>query len=214
MGKTFKDPVSGWMHFGGVVAALIGAVVLIIKAANSPDAIVLRIVSFILFSLGLILLYSASTIYHLLKVPEKTEKALRKLDHSMIFVLIAGTYTPITLIAMSGATKWIYIIGIWSLAVLGVLFKMFFMKAPRWLTVALYILMGWAAVFVMKPLNDAIGFAGVFWLLLGGIFYTAGAVIYAIKKPNFSKGFGFHEIFHIFCLLGSLSHYWLIYRYL
>jgi hemolysin III len=214
MKRIFREPVSGLMHLGGVAAALVGAVVLIIKAASSADAVVLRIVSFILFSLSLILLYSASSLYHLLKVPEKTVMALRKLDHSMIFILIAGTYTPISLIAMSGAVKWFYIIGIWTLALLGVIFKIFFMKSPRWLTVILYILMGWSAVFVFKPLYEALGFTGIFWLLAGGVFYSVGAVVYALKRPNFSKSFGFHEIFHVFCLLGSLSHYWLIYKYI
>lgn len=214
MKKIFRDPVSGLMHLGGVAAALVGAVVLVIKAASSTDAVVLRVASFILFSMSLILLYSASSLYHLLKVSEKAVKALRKLDHSMIFVLIAGTYTPISLIAMSGAMKWFYIIGIWVLALLGVIFKMFFMKSPRWLSVILYILMGWSAVFGIKPLYDVIGFTGIFWLLAGGVFYSVGAVIYAFKRPNFSKNFGFHEIFHVFCLLGSLSHYWMIYKYI
>jgi hemolysin III len=214
VGKFFRDTVSGLMHLGGVAAALAGTVVLVIKAVNSPDAVVLHLAAFLLFSLSLILLYTASSVYHLVKGPEKLIKAHRKVDHSMIFVLIAGTYTPIALLSMTGAMKWIYLIGIWALALFGVLYKVFIMKGPRWLTVAIYILMGWSAVFGIQKLYSAIGFNGIFWLLLGGFFYSAGAVIYALKKPNPSKNFGFHEIFHVFCLLGSLSHYWMILKFI
>jgi hemolysin III len=211
--SKFREPVSGFTHMFGAIASLIGMVILIVMSAYNRSTI--HIVTFAVFGVSLILLYSASSIYHLVTISEKAINILRKLDHSMIYVLIAGTYTPICLIALKGSLGWGLFIGIWALATLGIILKLFWMEAPRWLYTLFYILMGWISIFVITPLARVIAPTGIAWLFAGGIFYTVGAVIYATKWPRIkSKVFGFHEIFHIFVLMGSFAHYWLMLRYL
>lgn len=211
--SKFREPVSGFTHMFGAIASLIGMVILIVMSAYNRSTV--HIVTFAVFGVSLILLYSASSIYHLVTISEKAINRLRKLDHSMIYVLIAGTYTPICLIALKGSLGWGLFIGIWALATLGIILKMFWMEAPRWLYTLFYILMGWISIFVIAPLARVIAPTGIAWLFAGGIFYTVGAVIYATKWPRIkSKVFGFHEIFHIFVLMGSFAHYWLMLRYL
>lgn len=145
---------------------------------------------------------------------DKAIEVLRRIDHSMIYVLIAGSYTPIALIALSGAWRWGILITIWSLAVLGVLIKNFWFNAPRWLYTSSYILMGWMVIIAIIPLSKVLPAQGMYWLVAGGITYTVGGVIYATKWPNFkSKYFGFHELFHLFILAGSFCHYWLMLKY-
>ena len=171
-----------------------------------------QIVSFAIFGGSLILLYSASAVYHLLKVPARVEVVLRKLDHIMIFVLIAGTYTPICLIALRGPAGYAMLTVVWSLAVAGVFFKVFYLNAPRWAYTGVYLLMGWMSLFIMVPLARAVGFRTLLWLLVGGAFYSLGAVIYGLKKPNLIPGWlGFHEIFHVLIIMGSLSHFYFVY---
>ena len=138
---------------------------------------------------------------------------LRKLDHAMIFILIAGSYTPFCLLSLQGAWKWSIIIIVWSLALIGIILKIVWMNMPRWVSTGFYIGMGWIALFALKPLYDSLPIGGFFFLLLGGAMYTIGGIIYGTKKPNFSPNFGFHEIFHIFVMLGSLCHYWAVFKY-
>ena len=153
-----------------------------------------------------------SDVYHLLKVPARVEVVLRKLDHIMIFVLIAGTYTPICLIALRGPAGYAMLAVVWSLAVAGVFFKVFYLNAPRWAYTGIYLLMGWVCIFAIVPLARAVGLRRLVWLFAGGVFYSVGAVIYGLKKPNLIPGWlGFHEIFHIFIILGSLSHFCFVY---
>jgi hemolysin III len=211
--SKFREPVSGFTHMFGAIASLIGMVILIVISAYNKSTI--HVVTFAVFGVSLILLYSASSVYHLVILSEKTINILRKLDHSMIYVLIAGTYTPICLIALKGSLGWGLFIGIWALATLGIILKLFWMEAPRWLYTLFYIFMGWISIVVISPLARVITPTGIAWLFAGGIFYTVGAVIYATKWPRIkSKVFGFHEIFHIFVLMGSFAHYWLMLRYL
>ena len=208
--RGLKDPVSGFSHLLGAVISIVGLVVLLrVGIANHN---VWQIVGFSVFGGSLILLYSASATYHLLDVPARAEVVLRKLDHIMIFVLIAGTYTPICLGPLRGATGYVLLVTVWVLALAGVFFKVFYLNAPRWLYTGVYLLMGWLAVFVAVPLVRAVGLLRTSWLFIGGLFYSVGAVIYGMKKPNPIPGwFGFHEIFHIFIILGSLSHFYFIY---
>ncbi|NMB26246.1 MAG: hemolysin III family protein, partial [Firmicutes bacterium] len=162
----------------------------------------------------LVLLYSASTIYHSLRVSERWTRILRKIDHSMIYVLIAGSYTPLCLIALQGAWRWGLIAGIWVLTTLGIVLKVLWLDAPRWLSTLLYLIMGWLAVVAFGPLARSITWTGVIWLLVGGILYSVGAVIYGTKWPKISsKVFGFHEIFHLFVLGGSAVHFWVMARF-
>lgn len=210
--RKFREPVSGFTHLFGVVLSIIGLISLIIH--SNVNESLSRILIFSIFGCSLILLYSASSIYHLSYFKESIIKILRKIDHSMIFVLIAGTYTPICLIALKNIWGLSLLIGIWLFAVAGIIIKVFFFNAPRWLSTLFYVLMGWAAIIAIVPLTKSLPLPAILWLFAGGIFYTIGAVIYATKKPKITfKYIGFHEIFHIFVLAGSLCHYWLMFKY-
>jgi len=207
---VLRDPASGLSHLAGVALSVVGLVVLLRVAVGNHDP--WQIVSFAIFGGSLILLYSASAIYHLLNVPARAGVVLRKLDHIMIFVLIAGTYTPVCLVALRGPAGYAMLAVIWSLAVAGVFFKVFYLNAPRWAYTGIYLLMGWICVFAIVPLARAVGVRRLLWLFAGGVFYSVGAVIYGLKKPNLVPGWlGFHEIFHIFIILGSLSHFYFVY---
>ncbi|MDD2574718.1 MAG: hemolysin III family protein [Bacillota bacterium] len=212
MAKMFREPVSGLSHLVGAllsVAAL--AVMLYVAIANRN---VWQIVAFSIFGSSMILLYSASAIYHLVNTSVRAIGILRKLDHSMIFVLIAGTYTPICLILLRGIVGYSMLSVIWSCAIIGIVLKMYFMNVPRWLYTGVYLLMGWLALVVIVPLFKVAGIGAVLWLLIGGLFYTLGGVIYAIKKPNIIPHWlGFHEIFHVFTMLGSVSHFIMILKF-
>lgn len=214
MNKYFREPFNGFSHLVGAVISLVGLISLIIKACISPNLTNLRLIGVIIFGFSLIFLYTASSIYHLVNSTEKVIKFLRKLDHSMIYVLIAGTYTPICLICLNGSLRWYIFIIIWFLAIAGILFKMIWFNLPRWISTSFYIGMGWLVVFFISPISKAISIKGILFLVLGGIFYTVGGIIYASKWPRLNfKVLGFHEIFHIFILLGSLSHYICIMQY-
>lgn len=212
--KKFREPVSGFTHLFGAVVSLVGLVVLLYKQFTIGKYTSFSIVASLIFGLSLIFLYTASTVYHLVISREGVIKLLRKLDHSMIFVLIAGTYTPICLIALESYWRWGVFFTIWSLAIMGIVFKFLWIDCPSWLSTTLYVGMGWLAIIVYAPLSKVISGAGLLYLVLGGVLYTVGAVIYSIEKRGVKRTFGAHEIFHIFVLLGSLSHYWLVFRYL
>jgi hemolysin III len=163
----------------------------------------------------MILLYTASSLYHALPVKEKTLELLRKLDHSMIYVLIAGTYTPICLLVLEGGWKWGLFTTIWSLAIIGIIKKFLWMNAPRWLSTLFYLGMGWLAVIIFPTLMEKLPLAFLVWIGIGGLAYTLGAVIYGIQKPNpIPNWFGHHEIWHLFVMAGTFSHFWAIYYYL
>jgi hemolysin III len=165
-------------------------------------------VSSALFGLSLIGLYSASAFYHLLPVSESAQLVLRRVDHMMIFFLIAGSYTPFCLIPLRGGWGWPLFYVVWGLTILGVLQSVFWIHAPRWLTTGLYLGMGWMAVLAIYPLSQTLTREGLYWLFAGGISYSVGAVIYALKWPDpFPPHFGFHEIWHLFVLAGSASHF-------
>jgi len=207
-----REPISSFTHLIGAVFFAGATVLLIVKAllgANWNSKIVVGVV---LFGASLIALYAASAIYHFVHGSARKLLFFRKLDHAMIYVLIAGTYTPILLTYMAGVKGWLFVAVIWFCAFLGIVIKLCWFNAPRWLQTILYIAMGWAVLFDISVLQEMKGIA-VFWLAAGGISYTTGAIIYMIKKPNISKFFGFHELFHIFVLLGSLFHFIMIFFY-
>ncbi len=204
--SKFKDPISGLTHLAGALLALAGTLVLIVPAFRNGETV--KAVSFLIFGLSLILLYSASATYHLLRLDEKGNLILRRIDHMMIYLLIAGTYTPICLVALRGAWGWGLLSVIGGLAVAGVILTLFVINTPRWVTVSIYITMGWMALAAFVPLIKALPVGGVIGIVLGGVFYTVGAVVYARKKPDpFPGVFGFHEIWHLFVMAGSLCHY-------
>jgi hemolysin III len=210
-----KDPISGISHLIGAILSLIGTIFLLYSAYQQNDLI--KIVSFFIFGGSMLFLYTSSALYHLFGHSPEEVDIFRKIDHAMIYILIAGTYTPFCLIALKDSWGLLILIIVWTIAVAGistVFFKSFWTKVPRWFATGLYMMMGLVIVFFISPLLKATNIETIVGLFIGGIFYLVGAVIYAIKKPNISKSFGFHEIFHILVLLGTMSHFWVIYKYL
>jgi hemolysin III len=190
----------------------VGLVVLLATAASAGRAD--QFVAFGIFGLSLIALYSASALYHLLPLSPAGTARLRRLDHMMIFVLIAGTYTPFCLLALDGAWRVGLLALVWSLAMCGILFKLFWIGAPRWLSVALYLGMGWVAVIAAPALFQAVPPRGIAWVLGGGLVYSVGAIVYGLRRPNLVPGvFGFHELWHLFVVAGSACHFWAVLHY-
>ncbi len=211
--SRLREPVNGLTHLFGALAAVAGLTLLVYVAVTRGTA--WHVVTFAIFGTSLILLYSASAIYHLVPASPQNLLRLRKLDHMMIFVLIAGTYTPICLIPLRGAWGWSLFGAIWMLAIAGIVLKLVFMKTPRLLSVLIYVGMGWAAVTAIAPLLRTMPLGALGWMLLGGVFYTVGAVFYGLKWPNLIPGvLGFHEIWHLFVLAGSISHFWMMFAYI
>ena len=211
--KRCKDPFSGLSHLGGAVLSVVGLIVLLVYAFRF--ATLKHIVTYAIFGAALILLYTASALYHLLQVPEKFDTLLRRIDHMMIYVLIAGTYTPVCVIALTGAWGLSMLITVWALAAAGIIMTVVWFGAPRWLTTGVYLLMGWLVVLAFYPLIQALPVGGITWLAIGGLLYTIGAVIYGLKWPRLNcTWFGFHEIFHLFVIGGSFGHFWLMFKYL
>ena len=211
MKRRLREPVSGLTHLAGVLLALIGLIVLLTRAAGRVD----QLVAFGVFGLSLIALYSASALYHLLPVSPAATARLRRLDHMTIFILIAGTYTPVCVLALEGSWRAGLLGLIWTLALGGVALKLLWMEAPRWLSVGVYLAMGWLAVIAASAIFRAIPYGGIAWILGGGLVYSAGALIYALKRPNLVPGvFGFHELWHLFVLAGSACHFWAMLRYI
>lgn len=210
--EKFREPASGFSHLIGALFSIIALILLLHGAITHRSP--LEIVAYSVFGASMIFLYSASTIYHLVRTSERVLVKLRKLDHAMIFVLIAGSYTPICLIPLRGKLGYILLATLWITAISGIVFKMFFINSPRWFYTMVYIVMGWAAVFVIIPLYNAVGLAAIIWLVTGGLFYTIGGIIYALKKPNFIPNWlGFHELFHILIIMGTISHFVMVYVY-
>lgn len=210
-----KDPGSALTHFIGMLMSLFATLPLLLKASRSPN--IIHLVSLGIFALSMILLYTASTVYHTFNLTDKINKRLKKFDHMMIFILIAGTYTPICLVALKGPIGIGLLILIWGMALLGIILKAFWVTCPKWFSSVIYIAMGWTCVLAFSPLLNAIPTKAFLWLLAGGIIYTIGGVIYALKLPIFNKKhkyFGSHEIFHLFCMGGSACHFILMYQFI
>ncbi len=212
LGTSLRDPISGLTHFIGALLAVAGLVALIVKASNPVRP--WHLTTYCVFGVGMILLYTASTLYHWLPLSSEGRARLRKLDHMMIFVLIAATYTPFCLVPLRGAWGWSMFGTVWAVAAMGMVFKVFWIHAPRWLSAAMYVCMGWIVIVGIVPLVRTLQPGALVWLLAGGLLYTTGALIYAVKRPNpIPHIFGFHEIFHIFVMLGTMAHFWTVYKY-
>ncbi len=213
--KHIKDPGSAITHFIGMLMAIFAAVPLLIKAASEPGRI--YIISLAVYAASLILLYAASTTYHTFDISEKVNTILKKIDHMMISVLIAGSYTPVCLIVLKGKTGLILLSIVWAIAIAGILIKAFWVYCPKWVSSVLYIGMGWTCVLAFTQILNNMSPAAFGWLLAGGIIYTVGGVIYALKLPIFNnrhKNFGSHEIFHLFVMGGSACHFVVMYAFL
>ncbi len=210
-----KDPGSAITHFIGMLMAVFSALPLLIKAARQPDSI--HLISLSIFIASMILLYAASTIYHTFDLTERANKLLKKFDHMMIFVLIAGTYTPVCLIVLGGQLGITMFLLIWGMAIGGILLKAFWVFCPKWVSSVIYIAMGWTCVLAFTQIINSLPQGAFNWLLAGGIIYTVGGIIYALKLPIFNskhEQFGSHEIFHLFVMGGSICHFILMYQFI
>ncbi len=210
--EHIKDPGSAITHFIGMLMAIFAAVPLLIKAAHEPSRI--YVVSIAVYAASLILLYAASTTYHTFNRSEKLNTILKKVDHMMISVLIAGSYTPICLLVLGGKTGILLLSIVWGIALIGILIKAFWVYCPKWVSSVLYIGMGWTCVLAFTQILNSMSPAAFGWLLAGGIIYTVGGVIYALKLPiSRHKYFGSHEIFHLFVMGGSACHFVVMYAF-
>tara|TARA_R100001591_G_C4354042_1_gene183945 strand:- start:21734 stop:22354 length:621 start_codon:yes stop_codon:yes gene_type:complete len=196
----------------GALGSLVLLIYLIVNSSNDPGA---SRIAFIVYGITVFLMFASSAVYHAVNVSSETEERFRMIDHIMIYLVIAGTYTPICTIVLDGSWRLWMLIGIWSFALIGIIKKVFWMSAPRWFSTVLYLLMGWIAVIIFPKLWDHLPHMFSYWVAIGGLFYTIGAIIYGVKKPDpFPRVFGFHEIWHLFVLGGAFSHFWAIYEYL
>ena len=211
---TIREPGSAITHFIGMMMAVFATVPLLIKAGISSGGS--HFAAMAIFMASMILLYGASAAYHSVNLTGKYLRLFRKLDHMMIFVLIAGSYTPVCLIVLGGDTGYTMLALVWAIAVVGMLVKACWITCPKWFSSVIYIAMGWVCVLVFGRLLDTLSAAAFLWLLAGGIIYTVGGIIYALKLPLFNsrhKGFGSHEVFHLFVMAGSVCHFIFMYLY-
>ncbi|MDZ7800023.1 MAG: hemolysin III family protein [Trueperaceae bacterium] len=208
-----REPINALTHGVGVILGLVGLVALIVLADGEPW----RLASSVVYGVSLVVLFLASTLLHAVRASPGVLRLLRLFDHAAIFVLIAGSYTPITLVTLqeqNPTLAWTLFAVAWGFALLGVAFKLVWIGAPRWVSTGLYLAMGWLAVVAIGPLVSAMPAPGLAWLIAGGVAYTVGAVVYARKRPDpIPQVFGYHELWHLFVLAGSACHYVLIARY-
>lgn len=211
---TIREPGSAITHFVGMLLAVLAAMPLLAKAGLSGSQTAVE--AMMVFMGSMVLLYAASTIYHSVSVSERVLKVFRKVDHMMIFVLIAGSYTPVCMIVLGGKAGYMLLAAVWGIAAAGMMIKMLWINCPKWFSSVIYIAMGWVCVFVFGQLLQTLSTSAFLWLLAGGIIYTVGGVIYALKLPIFNSrhaNFGSHEIFHLFVMAGSVCHFIFMYRY-
>ncbi|MDO5409573.1 MAG: hemolysin III family protein [Lachnospiraceae bacterium] len=211
-----KDPGSALTHFIGFIMALFAAFPLLIQGA-AVHVNTVGMVSLSVFMLSMLMLYAASTIYHSFNISGKANLILKKIDHMMIFVLIAGTYTPVCVLMLKSRTGLFMLAAVWVVAAAGIVLKALWVTCPKWFSSVIYIAMGWICLFAFPQILAALNTTQFLWLLAGGIMYTVGGVIYALKLPVFNelhKNFGSHEIFHVFVMAGSFCHYVCVYLFL
>ena len=214
MQLTIREPGSAITHFIGCLMALIAASPLLIKAHGNTT----YMLAMTIFATSMVLLYAASTIYHsICHVSAKVLRNFQKLDHMMIFVLIAGSYTPVCMIILGGRIGYTLLALVWGIAVAGIIVKGLWITCPKWFSSIIYIAMGWLCILAMPQIIAALSPRQFIWLLTGGIMYTVGGVIYGLKLSVFNelhRNFGSHEIFHLFVMAGSFCHYICVYLYL
>ncbi len=205
--RYFREPFNGLSHLIGAILSMIGFIYLIFRGWGDST----RVIAYLIYGISLILMFSSSAVYHLVHASDRVMLVLRKLDHTAIYLLIAGSYTPMCLIFFEGFWRFGMLTIIWSMALVGIIVKLFVIKAPRWVTAGLYLLMGWTCVMAIGEMIRTMPAGAFVWLILGGLFYTVGAVIYITRKLDFKPDvFGFHEVWHIFVILGAASHFIMI----
>ncbi|WP_293914094.1 hemolysin III family protein, partial [Deinococcus sp.] len=201
--SSLREPWNSLTHWAGAGAALVALIGLVAYAAAHK----LSIWPFVVFGLSMLFLYTASASYHSFRVGERALLRLRKLDHSAIFLLIAGSYTPVAYFGLSGVWQSVVLWVVWGVAIAGMLLKLLTMRLPRWISTVLYVALGWTALAFIPQLAQRLSGAALFWLAAGGVLYTVGAVIYGTRRWNPRPGvFGFHEIWHLFVLGGTFAH--------
>lgn len=211
---TIREPGSAITHFIAMMMAVFATVPLLVKAGIQSGWE--NFLAMAIFMGSMILLYGASATYHSVDLTGRSLRIFRKLDHMMIFVLIAGSYTPVCLIVLGGKLGYTLLALVWGIAAVGMLVKACWITCPKWLSSVIYIAMGWVCVLVFGPLLKTLSAPAFLWLLAGGIIYTVGGVIYALKLPLFNakhKFFGSHEVFHLFVMGGSICHFIFMYLY-
>ena len=211
---TIREPGSAITHFIAMMMAVFAAVPLLVKAGVQSGQE--NFLAMVIFMGSMILLYGASATYHSVDLTGKSLRVFRKLDHMMIFVLIAGSYTPVCLIVLGGKLGYTLLALVWGIAAVGMIVKACWITCPKWFSSVIYIAMGWVCVLVFGPLLKTLSTPAFLWLLAGGIIYTVGGVIYALKLPIFNakhKFFGSHEVFHLFVMGGSVCHFIFMYLY-
>ncbi len=202
--RKLREPVNSLTHWGATILALAGLIALLIIGWGRPA----KIISLVIYGLSLIFLFSASATYHMVRVKDKALEVFRKIDHAAIYFLIAGTYTPFCINAFTGFWKWGLLSIIWSLAVVGIVVKVFYIRAPRWLNAGIYLVMGWLCIAAIGQMFAVLPVWVLSWLFAGGLIYTLGAIVYVTKIFNFVPGvFGFHEVWHIFVMLAAAAHF-------
>lgn len=212
MTSLFRDPFSGLSHLIGALLAIIGTSFLLQRSIEEGD--LLKMTSYSIFGLSMFLLYLASALYHLIKASPQILLTLQKIDHLMIYFLIAGTYTPFCLLAIKGTLGIVLLTIVWTLAFGGIFLSFYWIHAPRWFSTSIYLIMGWMIVWVIRPIMQTLPTGGLILLLAGGLSYSIGAVIYALKRPNLIPGyFGFHELWHLFVLGGTTCHFFSVFSY-
>lgn len=203
MFKKLREPVNSLTHWGGAALALVGLIALLIVGWGAPA----KVISLIVYGVSLIFLFSASATYHAVRVKDKALEIFRKVDHAAIYCLIAGTYTPFCVNVFTGFWQWGLLAIIWSLALIGIVVKIFVIRAPRWVNAGIYLIMGWLCVAAVGQLAVLPAWV-LAWMIVGGVTYTLGAVVYMTKIFNFVPGvFGFHEVWHIFVLVAAAAHF-------
>ncbi|HKM04620.1 MAG TPA: hemolysin III family protein [Lachnospiraceae bacterium] len=214
MQVTIREPGSAITHFIGMMMAVFASIPLLVKAGTTANHT--AVIALSIFMLSMIMLYGASATYHSLSTKDKIIKFFRKIDHMMIFILIAGSYTPICLIVLNGKLGYTLLAVVWGIAIFGIVIKALWITCPKWFSSIIYIAMGWVCIFVFGQLLTTLPVSAFLWLLAGGIIYTIGGVIYALKLPIFNNkhaNFGSHEIFHLFVMGGSICHFIFMYSY-
>lgn len=210
MSLKMKEPVNTWTHFVPFLAAIIGLVFLIISSKNNLS----KLITLTIYGLSVIVLYGASSIYHWVRTTPEIELFLKKIDHIAIYFLIAGSYTPVFYYGLEGVWRWTMLIAVWTLALIGMMLKIWLIHAPRYVSTAFYVSLGWIALVPFLQLIHHLPIGAIILMAAGGVAYTIGAVIYATKIFDFfPKRFGFHEIFHLFIAAGSIVHFIMILIY-
>ncbi|MCF6092611.1 hemolysin III family protein [Microaerobacter geothermalis] len=199
-----KEPVNTWTHFVTFLAGIVGLIFLIILSKDNPS----KLITMTIYGISIIMLYGASTLYHWLRTTPRKELVLKKIDHISIFILIAGTYTPVFYYGLSGTWRWAMLSSVWAIALIGIILKIWFIHAPRSVSTIFYITLGWIAIIPFVKLVENFPIGAIVLMITGGVAYTIGGIIYATKIFDFfPKKFGFHEIFHLFVMAGTILHF-------